>query len=216
MWRGQQGRGNVLVGGRAGVRWQRNGASPAPPASYHPPPLPPSHFHTQRAKLAFEKKLQEADNITHSIVRPTAFFKSLAAQVEVRRRQRRRRGRCAAPTPRPCPTHPQPPRHLPPPAACPAALQVVKQGAPYVMFGDGTLAACKPISERDLASFIADCVVQVRVPPCGVGGVGGRWGAGAQPVLIASWLGRRRCVARCDVPPLPPSPAPPPPFSPTR
>lgn len=26
------------------------------------------------------------------------------------------------------------------------------------MFGDGYLASCKPISESDLASFIADCV----------------------------------------------------------
>jgi len=34
----------------------------------------------------------------------------------------------------------------------------VKGGKPYVMFGDGTLAACKPISESDLAAFIADCV----------------------------------------------------------
>ena len=72
----------------------------------------------QRAKLRFEKELMEAGDITYSIVRPTAFFKSLAAQVEI-----------------------------------------VKDGAPYVMFGDGKLAACKPISERDLASFIADCVV---------------------------------------------------------
>ncbi len=72
----------------------------------------------QRAKLRFEKELMGAGDITYSIVRPTAFFKSLAAQVEI-----------------------------------------VKDGAPYVMFGDGTLAACKPISERDLASFIADCVV---------------------------------------------------------
>jgi divinyl chlorophyllide a 8-vinyl-reductase len=29
------------------------------------------------------------------------------------------------------------------------------------MFGDGTLAACKPISEQDLAAFIADCVTEV-------------------------------------------------------
>jgi divinyl chlorophyllide a 8-vinyl-reductase len=43
----------------------------------------------------------------------------------------------------------------------------VKEGKPYVMFGDGTLAACKPISEQDLARFIADCIVQV-----------GRWGTG--------------------------------------
>ena len=34
----------------------------------------------------------------------------------------------------------------------------MKGGKPYVMFGDGTLAACKPISEADLAAFIADCV----------------------------------------------------------
>ncbi|KAI8105731.1 hypothetical protein M9434_000313 [Picochlorum sp. BPE23] len=73
----------------------------------------------QRAKLKFEKELMEAGDISYSIVRPTAFFKSLAAQV-----------------------------------------QLVKEGKPYVMFGDGTLAACKPISERDLASFIADCVKQ--------------------------------------------------------
>lgn len=40
----------------------------------------------QRAKLALEAKLQEAakeGGITHSIVRPTAFFKSLAGQVRV-------------------------------------------------------------------------------------------------------------------------------------
>lgn len=34
----------------------------------------------------------------------------------------------------------------------------MKDGKPYVMFGDGTLAACKPISEADLAAYIADCV----------------------------------------------------------
>ncbi|PSC69840.1 divinyl chlorophyllide a 8-vinyl-chloroplastic isoform A [Micractinium conductrix] len=73
----------------------------------------------QRAKLAFEEKLQKAGDITYSIVRPTAFFKSLAGQVEL-----------------------------------------VKDGKPYVMFGDGTLAACKPISEADLAAFIADCVTE--------------------------------------------------------
>ncbi len=64
-------------------------------------------------------RAQKAGDITYSIVRPTAFFKSLAGQIEL-----------------------------------------VKQGKPYVMFGDGTLAACKPISERDLASFITDCVQQ--------------------------------------------------------
>ena len=37
-------------------------------------------------------------------------------------------------------------------------VQLVKTGKPYVMFGDGQLASCKPISEADLASFMADCV----------------------------------------------------------
>ncbi|GLU08329.1 hypothetical protein SLE2022_252470 [Rubroshorea leprosula] len=76
----------------------------------------------QRAKLKFEAELMkeaELDNgFTYSIVRPTAFFKSLGGQVEL-----------------------------------------VKEGKPYVMFGDGKLCACKPISEQDLASFIADCVL---------------------------------------------------------
>lgn len=63
--------------------------------------------------------MQAAGDITHSIVRPTAFFKSLAGQVES-----------------------------------------VKKGGPYVMFGDGHLAACKPISEEDLAAFMADCVTE--------------------------------------------------------
>lgn len=35
----------------------------------------------QHAKLKFEEALQSAKGITHSIVRPTAFFKSLAGQV---------------------------------------------------------------------------------------------------------------------------------------
>ncbi|MCD7462626.1 hypothetical protein HAX54_048970 [Datura stramonium] len=65
------------------------------------------------------KEAEEDDEFTYSIVRPTAFFKSLGGQVEL-----------------------------------------VKDGKPYVMFGDGKLCACKPISEQDLASFIADCVLK--------------------------------------------------------
>lgn len=76
----------------------------------------------QRAKLKFEadlmKEAEDDKGFTYSIVRPTAFFKSLAGQVEL-----------------------------------------VKDGKPYVMFGDGKLCACKPISEEDLASFISDCVL---------------------------------------------------------
>lgn len=76
----------------------------------------------QKAKLKFEQELVDASNasdgkLTYSIVRPTAFFKSLAGQVEV-----------------------------------------VRGGGPYVMFGNGELCACKPISERDLAAFISNGV----------------------------------------------------------
>ncbi|HEU4533489.1 MAG TPA: NAD(P)H-binding protein [Polyangiaceae bacterium] len=70
----------------------------------------------QRAKLAFERALA-ASGLGYSIVRPTAFFKSLAGQVER-----------------------------------------VARGAPFVCFGDGELTACKPIGERDLAAYLADCL----------------------------------------------------------
>ena len=73
----------------------------------------------QHAKLAFEADLQ-GSGMRYSIVRPTAFFKSLAGQVER-----------------------------------------VKQGKPYLLFGDGALTACKPISQRDLAQFLCDCVDDV-------------------------------------------------------
>jgi divinyl chlorophyllide a 8-vinyl-reductase len=70
----------------------------------------------QHAKLAFEKALVES-GLTYSIVRPTAFFKSLSGQIER-----------------------------------------VKRGKPFLVFGDGTLTACKPISDDDLADYLADCL----------------------------------------------------------
>jgi divinyl chlorophyllide a 8-vinyl-reductase len=70
----------------------------------------------QHAKLAFEKVLVES-GLTYSIVRPTAFFKSLSGQVER-----------------------------------------VKRGSPFLVFGDGTLTACKPISDDDLADYLAGCL----------------------------------------------------------
>ncbi len=83
----------------------------------------------QRAKLAFEKELI-ASGLTYSIVRPTAFFKSLSGQVER-----------------------------------------VLAGKPFVVFGDGTQTACKPISEADLARYIVDCLdkaeLQDQVLPIG-------------------------------------------------
>ena len=70
----------------------------------------------QHAKLAFEKALM-ASGLTYTIVRPTAFFKSLSGQ-----------------------------------------LERVKKGKPFLIFGDGKLTACKPISDDDLADFIAGCL----------------------------------------------------------
>ncbi|MDN3276629.1 NAD(P)H-binding protein [Frankia sp. RB7] len=70
----------------------------------------------QFAKLAFEKVLVES-GMTYSIVRPTAFFKSLSGQVER-----------------------------------------VRRGKPFLVFGDGTLTACKPISDDDLAFYLAGCL----------------------------------------------------------
>jgi divinyl chlorophyllide a 8-vinyl-reductase len=70
----------------------------------------------QQAKLAFESALT-ASGLTYSIVRPTAFFKSLSGQVDR-----------------------------------------VRRGRPFLVFGDGTLTACKPISDGDLAVYLADCL----------------------------------------------------------
>jgi divinyl chlorophyllide a 8-vinyl-reductase len=70
----------------------------------------------QHAKLAAEQALI-ACGLDYSIVRPTAFFKSLDGQVER-----------------------------------------VRRGKPFLVFGDGRATACKPISDRDLAAYLADCL----------------------------------------------------------
>ena len=70
----------------------------------------------QQAKLAFEAALIES-GLRYSIVRPTAFFKSLSGQIER-----------------------------------------VRRGRPFLVFGDGALTACKPISDDDLADYIAGCL----------------------------------------------------------
>jgi divinyl chlorophyllide a 8-vinyl-reductase len=83
----------------------------------------------QQAKLAFERALVDS-GLTYSIVRPTAFFKSLSGQVER-----------------------------------------VRQGKPFLVFGDGQLTACKPISDDDLGDYLAGCLDdasrQNRVLPIG-------------------------------------------------
>ncbi|WP_086618930.1 NAD(P)H-binding protein [Erythrobacter tepidarius] len=70
----------------------------------------------QHAKLAFEARLAES-GIDYTIIRPTAFFKSLSGQVKR-----------------------------------------VKAGKPFLIFGDGEQTRCKPISDSDLARFIASCI----------------------------------------------------------
>jgi divinyl chlorophyllide a 8-vinyl-reductase len=70
----------------------------------------------QFAKLAFEKVLMES-GVAYSIVRPTAYFKSLSGQVDR-----------------------------------------VRRGKPFLVFGNGQLTACKPISDDDLAEFLAECI----------------------------------------------------------
>lgn len=72
----------------------------------------------QQAKLKFEADLAGQDSMTHTIVRPTAFFKSVSGQ-----------------------------------------LEVVQQGAPFVMFGDGKVTRCNPIAEADLATYLIDSIV---------------------------------------------------------
>ena len=70
----------------------------------------------QHAKLAAERAIIDS-GLSYSIVRPTAFFKSLSGQVAR-----------------------------------------VRAGKPFLLFGEGALTACKPISDRDLAEFIIDCL----------------------------------------------------------
>ena len=67
----------------------------------------------QQAKLAFEHALIDS-GLAYTIVRPTAFFKSLSGQVER-----------------------------------------VRRGKPFLIFGDGQLTACKPISDDDLGDYLA-------------------------------------------------------------
>lgn len=71
----------------------------------------------QQAKLKFEAELEAQTDMTYTIVRPTAFFKSVSGQ-----------------------------------------LEVVQSGAPFVMFGDGEVTRCNPISEANLATYLLDSI----------------------------------------------------------
>ena len=103
----------------------------------------------QKAKLAFEAELI-GSGLTYSIVRPTAFFKSLSGQVDR-----------------------------------------LRKGKPFLLFGDGTLTACKPISDRDLGMFLASCLTdqtrQNAILP--IGGPGPALTARMQGELLFDALG---------------------------
>lgn len=83
----------------------------------------------QHAKLRFEAELA-ASGMAYTIIRPTAFFKSLSGQVKR-----------------------------------------VKAGKPFLIFGDGNLTRCKPISDADLARFITSAIespeMQGKIVPIG-------------------------------------------------
>lgn len=70
----------------------------------------------QQAKLAFESALA-GSGLTYSIVRPTAYFKSLSGQ-----------------------------------------LDRLRQGKHFLLFADGKLTSCKPISDDDLGRYLAGCL----------------------------------------------------------
>lgn len=104
----------------------------------------------QHAKLAFEAELA-ASGVSYTIVRPTAFFKSLSGQVKR-----------------------------------------VKAGKPFLIFGDGELTRCKPISDADLARFIAGCIDNPdalgRILP--IGGPGPAISLRDQGEMLAGLLGQ--------------------------
>ena len=113
----------------------------------------------QRAKLAFEAELMAAP-LTWSIVRATAYFKSLSGQVAR-----------------------------------------VQAGRPYLVFGDGRLTACKPISDRDLARYLTLCLTdadkQNRVLP--IGGPGPAITNLDQADMLSRLLGRKVPVRHVPV-----------------
>ena len=104
----------------------------------------------QHAKLSSEAELQAAP-ITWSIVRPTAYFKSLSGQ-----------------------------------------LTRLRAGKPFLLFGDGTLTACKPISNDDLGRYLVQCLtdpeLQNRILP--IGGPGPAITSRAHGEMLFAALGK--------------------------
>lgn len=69
----------------------------------------------------------------------------------------------------------------------------VRRGKPFMMFGDGELTACKPISDRDLGGYIADCVDDParRNAVLPIGGPGPALTPRAQGEMLFAAAGRR-------------------------
>jgi divinyl chlorophyllide a 8-vinyl-reductase len=113
----------------------------------------------QKAKLAFEQELI-ASGLDYSIVRATAFFKSLSGQIAR-----------------------------------------VQRGKPFLMFGDGNLTACKPVSDDDLGRYLANCVSDPaqsnRVLP--IGGPGPAITPREQGEKLFALLGREPRFSRAPV-----------------
>lgn len=105
----------------------------------------------QQAKLAFERALM-ASGVRYSIVRPTAFFKSLSGQIER-----------------------------------------VRNGRPFLIFGDGTLTSCKPISDGDLGDYLTACLKDARLWNCilPIGGPGEAITPRQQGEALFELLGRQ-------------------------
>jgi len=71
-------------------------------------------------------------------------------------------------------------------------IERLRAGKPFLLFGDGTLTACKPISDRDLARFLVDCMHDParsrRILP--IGGPGPAITPRAQGEMLHRLLGR--------------------------
>ncbi|WP_145108642.1 NAD(P)H-binding protein [Cereibacter sediminicola] len=113
----------------------------------------------QQAKLAFEDELMRS-GLDWSIVRPTAFFKSLSGQVKR-----------------------------------------VQEGRPFLVFGNGELTACKPISDDDLGRYMALCLedpaLRNRILP--IGGPGPALTPRAQAEMLFRLAGREPKVRHVPV-----------------
>ncbi len=120
----------------------------------------------QKPRLAFQQAKLSAENalvalgVDYSIIRPTAFFKSLSGQIDR-----------------------------------------VRHGKPFLVFGDGRLTACKPISDSDLAAFVINCIdnpkARNKIMP--IGGPGPAITPNHQASALFQLIGRPEKVRRLPI-----------------